>query len=56
MARGPNGISKPSASEPPMAATLARNERRLMCATRLMASSHPADALASAAWIAARMR
>src|SRR5262249_14437427 len=27
-ARGPNGISKPRTSEPPTAATLARNDRR----------------------------
>ena len=36
VAGGPNGMSKPSASEPPAAATLARKERRLRCATRLM--------------------
>jgi hypothetical protein len=35
---GPNGMSKPSASAPPSAATSARNLRRSMCGSSLMAS------------------
>src|SRR6266446_4049574 len=40
---GPNGISNPSASEPPTAATLARTERRSMCAMSFMASAGHAE-------------
>src|SRR6266446_6309764 len=40
---GPNGISNPSASEPPTAATLARTERRSMCAMSFMAGAGHAE-------------